>query len=63
MTQVYAQHVQRFREYRDGETQGPGGRAPVAEAPSIGVVPKTSFFNHGWRCWGFGSQCKLYIEL
>ena len=32
-----------FREYQDGEVQGPGGRAAVAETPSICVVLKQAF--------------------
>lgn len=41
---VCAQHVPGFREYQVGEVQGPGGRVPATEAPSICVVPKIGFF-------------------
>ena len=56
-------HVQGFRQYQDSEVQGPGGRVPAAEAPSMCVVPIMGFFNQGLGSWRFGSQCGLHTDL
>ena len=58
-----------LQDSEDFRTSGPGpwgwrGRdMPVAEAASIGIGFKTDFLNQHLQCWGFGSQCRLYIYL